>query len=96
MVPIAESLSNVKQASLEYCEGCPPDQAEGAYIAILPDMTMQLMQKYSKEDGVVGVDDLQRWPVDSKAFGFLSATTSVPTITALQKVSRHSTIPKIR
>ena len=57
---------------------------------------MQLMQKYSKEDGVVGVDDLQRWPVDSKAFGFLSATTSVPTITALQKVSQHSTIPKIR
>ena len=32
---------------------------------------MELMQTYNKNDGVVGVDDLVRWPVDSDAFGFL-------------------------
>jgi hypothetical protein len=47
---------------------------------------MQLMQKCEKEEGVVGIDDLDRWPVDSDAFGFLSAI-STNSITSLQKVS---------
>lgn len=37
---------------------------------------MELMQKYVKEDGVVGIEDLDRWPSDSAAVDFLSATTS--------------------
>ncbi|KAI1370059.1 hypothetical protein F4677DRAFT_439443 [Hypoxylon crocopeplum] len=36
---------------------------------------MELMQGYTKEDGAVGVDDLERWPSDSAAVDFLSATT---------------------
>ena len=37
---------------------------------------MELMQKYVKEDGVVGIEDLDRWPSDSAVVDFLSATTS--------------------
>jgi hypothetical protein len=49
---------------------------------------MELMQKYTKDDGMVGVDDLTRWPVESDAFGFLSAISTTKSITALRKVSR--------
>jgi hypothetical protein len=37
---------------------------------------MELMQKYVKEDGAVGIDDLHRWNHSSDAVGFLSTTTS--------------------
>ena len=33
---------------------------------------MELMQKCSKDDDAIGVEDLERWPSDSKAVGFLS------------------------
>jgi hypothetical protein len=48
---------------------------------------MELMQKYTKDDGAVGVDDLRRWPSDSDAVGFLSATTSAASASELKKVS---------
>ncbi|KAI2943092.1 hypothetical protein CBS147322_8623 [Aspergillus niger] len=37
---------------------------------------MQLMQKYVKDDGAVGIDNLDRWRNCSAALEFLSATTS--------------------
>lgn len=49
---------------------------------------MELMQTYGKDDGVVGVDDLDRWSVDSDAFGFLSTVSSTVSIEALKQVSR--------
>ena len=49
---------------------------------------MELMQTYDKNDGVVGVDDLDRWPVDSDAFGFLSTVSSTVSIEALKQVSQ--------
>ena len=55
-------------------------------IKALSFITMELMQKYVKEDGVVGVDNLHRWPSDSNALGFLSATTSIISIEELLKV----------
>ena len=51
---------------------------------------MELMQTYDKHDGVVGVDDLERWPVDSDAFGFLSTVSSTASIEALEQVSQFS------
>jgi hypothetical protein len=48
---------------------------------------MELMQKYVKADGVVGVDDLRRWPLNSLAVGFLSETTSATSVGELMKVS---------
>ena len=46
---------------------------------------MELMQKYVKEDGAIGVDNLHRWPSNSDALGFLSATTSTASIAELLK-----------
>lgn len=48
---------------------------------------MELMQKYPKDDGAVGVEDLDRWPCNSNAVGFLSETTSVTSVGELMKVS---------
>lgn len=47
---------------------------------------MELMQGYIKEEGAIGVDDLTRWPSDSKAVDFLSQTTSATSSAALMKV----------
>ena len=47
---------------------------------------MELMQKYVKEDGAIGVDNLHRWPSNSDALGFLSATTSAASAAELLKV----------
>lgn len=49
---------------------------------------MELMQTYDKNDGVLGVDDLDRWPVDSDAFEFLSTVSSTVAIEALKQVSQ--------
>lgn len=47
---------------------------------------MELMQKYVKEDGAIGIDDLRRWHSSSDAVGFLSATTSATSAAELLKV----------
>lgn len=49
---------------------------------------MELMQKYTKDDGAVGIENLDRWPSDSAAVEFLSATTSASSAKELMKVSR--------
>lgn len=53
-------------------------------------MMMELMNKESKEGGVIGINDPDRWPSDGKAFNFLSATTSEDSIDALKKVSSQT------
>ena len=47
---------------------------------------MELMQKYSKEDGAIGVENLDRWPSDSEAVGFLSITISASSMAELKRV----------
>ena len=47
---------------------------------------MELMQKYSKEDGAIGVEDLDRWPFNSNAVAFLSDTTSALSVKELNQV----------
>lgn len=49
---------------------------------------MELMQGYAKEDGVVGIDDLSRWPYDSDAVQFLSMTTFETKTSKFQNVRR--------
>jgi hypothetical protein len=46
---------------------------------------MRLMQKNGKNQGVVGVNDLERWPIDSAAVEFLSATETAESIESLDK-----------
>ena len=48
---------------------------------------MELMQKHVKEDKVIGIEDLDRWPSDSAAVDFLSATTSASSAKQLMTVS---------
>jgi hypothetical protein len=55
-------------------------------INSLATIMMQLMQSYEMDDGVIGVDDLGRWPPDSEAFGFLEAISSARSVEALMKV----------
>ena len=55
-------------------EGCVP-WGHGQLFRDLSHVVMFLMQGYAKEDGAVGISDLQRWPSDSLAVEFLSATT---------------------
>ncbi|KAI3281372.1 hypothetical protein DTO002I6_9871 [Penicillium roqueforti] len=74
----------IKIASLDLCIDCTPKQSEAAYVAALPSITMRLMQKYDKDQGVVGVIDLERWPIDSAAVGFLSATETAGSIKSLR------------
>ena len=50
---------------------------------------MELMQKCTKDDEAIGVEDLDRWPFDSDDVGFLSATTSASSVNELMKVSRN-------
>lgn len=47
---------------------------------------MELLQKYVKSDGKVGIDNLDRWPSDSLAVGFLSTTTSADSLELLIQV----------
>ena len=56
--------------------------------ALSTTIMMELMQSFDKND-LVRVDDLDRWPVDSDAFGFLSTVSSTASIEALEQVS-HS------
>jgi hypothetical protein len=58
-----------------------------SHVKSLQTITMELMQGYSKENGAVGIDDLNRWQPDSKAVQFLSDTTS-STIQELRNVSQ--------
>jgi hypothetical protein len=51
---------------------------------------MELMQKYAKDDGAIGIEDLERWPSTSDAIGFLSMTTSASSVNELLQVSNTS------
>ncbi|KAJ5642592.1 hypothetical protein N7490_006592 [Penicillium lividum] len=75
----------VKIACWDNCVDCTPGQAEAAYLAALPSITTRLMQKFDKEEGVAGVDDLDRWSVDSDAVRFLSATATTVSIDSLKE-----------
>lgn len=47
---------------------------------------MELMQKYVKDDGAIGIDNLDRWRARPAAVEFLSATTSAGSFEELKRV----------
>lgn len=49
---------------------------------------MLLMQKYTKDNGAVGVDNVERWPVDSDAALFFVMTISAASVDELMEVSK--------
>lgn len=72
-------------ASLEQTVPYTPEQSQSLSLKSLGSLTMELMQKYVKEN--VGIDDPARWPVDSNAVDFLSSTTSARSVKELTQVS---------
>lgn len=87
---IQQDPADVNIAGLEFCVDCLPNQVQALSIRPLSNIMMELMQTYDKNDGVVGVDDLDRWPVDLEAFGFLSTVSSTAAIEGLKQVSQLS------
>ena len=75
-------------ADQECCRDVPPSRSIGVRdVRALSRVMMELMQKHVKEDGGVGIEDLVRWPSDSAAVDFLSATTSASSAKQLMTVS---------
>lgn len=56
-------------------------------LAPVSRIVMELMQKYVKSDGAVGIDNPGRWKACPAAIEFLSATTSASSFRELKKVS---------
>ena len=64
-----------------------PDGSNPCDVRAVGYITMELMQKYAKDDGAVGIENLNRWPMDSDAVKFLSTTTSAGSVEDLREVS---------
>ena len=78
-------------ADQECCRHVAPSRSMGVRdVRALSRVMMELMQKHVKEDGVVGIEDLDRWPSDSAAVEFLSATTSASSAKQLMIVSQNA------
>lgn len=84
--PVDSSNADCATANLECCQLA--DKSHPSDVRAVGYITMELMQKYAKEDGAIGIDNLNRWPADSEAVKFLSMTTSAASIEQLQKVSK--------
>ncbi|KAL4861198.1 hypothetical protein BDV12DRAFT_208300 [Aspergillus spectabilis] len=84
--------SEVQLASIlvQHCIGRQPNQSQTQTLRALANITMFLMQKYLKPDGVIGIDGT-RWRSDP--LEFLSATASVATI---QELREHPLLAKHR
>ncbi|RAK94831.1 uncharacterized protein BO80DRAFT_469880 [Aspergillus ibericus CBS 121593] len=63
----------------------PPGRVQADDLAPIARVMMQLMQKYAKDDGAVGIDNLDRWQKCPAAIEFLSATTSAGSFEDLKK-----------
>ncbi|KAJ5558920.1 hypothetical protein N7535_009206 [Penicillium sp. DV-2018c] len=81
---LLDTNGRVKIACLDQCSECSPTETYTIYANTIPRITMALMQKHEKDVGIAGVNDLNQWPVDSDAFGFLSAASTEP-IESLRK-----------
>ncbi|OCK73599.1 kinase-like protein [Lepidopterella palustris CBS 459.81] len=82
---LLKTNGDVKIANQECCHVMSQPKGGSCDVRALSFITMELMQKYVKEDGAIGVDDLRRWYSNSDAVGFLSATTSVESAEELLK-----------
>ncbi|KAL4889155.1 hypothetical protein BDV59DRAFT_186946 [Aspergillus ambiguus] len=77
---------DIQIARLDCLSERTPGRIQPSDLSPVARVTMQLMQKYVKDDGAIGVDNIKRWPTDSAAVEFLSATTSAGSFEELKKV----------
>ncbi|KAH6672611.1 kinase-like domain-containing protein [Halenospora varia] len=80
---LLSTQGNIKIANQQCCETVRED-GEPRDVRALSPIMMELMQKYVKDDGAIGVDNLHRWPSDCDAVTFLSDTTSAASARELQ------------
>jgi hypothetical protein len=73
-----------------YREVAPSDVPDIKDVRALGKIVMELMQKYTKDDEAIGIENLDRWPEDFAAVEFLSTTTSANSTNELMKVSQDS------
>ncbi|KAJ5100902.1 hypothetical protein N7456_006954 [Penicillium angulare] len=71
----------VKIARLELCVDCTPDQAEQAYLSMIPLLALQLMHKDQESEET----RIAHWPIRCAASQFLAVAKSAKSIPALQK-----------
>lgn len=84
-----KELTN-SSAALDRCVKGSPDQSRS--IDAVASITTLLMQKYTKSNGAKGIDNVDRWSVDSLAFQFLLKTDTAQSIDELKDVcSDHTT-----
>ncbi|KAJ5589607.1 hypothetical protein N7537_012285 [Penicillium hordei] len=76
----------VKIARVDCCIPWQTSRVQTSDLAPVSRIMMELMQKYAKDDGAVGIDDLERWSACPAAIEFLSAITSASSFEELKKV----------
>ncbi|KFY50099.1 hypothetical protein V495_00354 [Pseudogymnoascus sp. VKM F-4514 (FW-929)] len=81
---LVSTEGNVKIANQQCCEK-PQRNREPRDVRALGIITMELMQKYTQDNGAVGVDNLDRWPSGSDAVTFLLETKSAGSARELRK-----------
>ena len=64
-----------------------PDRSNPRDVRAVGYIAVELMQKNAKDDGAIGIENLNRWSMDSDAVKFLSMTTSAESVEELMKVS---------
>lgn len=84
---------NIQIARLDSFSERPPGRIQESDLFPVARVLMQLMQKYAKDDGAVGLDKIDRWPANSAALEFLSATTSAGSFEGLKKQRLLSRVP---
>jgi hypothetical protein len=76
----------LKTGSIESCTQRDQQETQETELASIANITMELLQKYTKDDGAIGIDDLDRWPPNSVAVDFLSRTISASSVESLKTV----------
>ncbi|THC89975.1 hypothetical protein EYZ11_010564 [Aspergillus tanneri] len=76
----------VQIARIDRCTVRPQGRIQPSDLAPVGRVMMELMQKYVKDDGAIGLDNLDRWRTRPAAIEFLSATTSASSFEELKRV----------
>lgn len=77
-------LCSSNTANQEHC--LATTASDTADVRAVGHVAMMLMQKYAKDDGAIGIENLNRWPVGSTPVKFLAMTTSARSVGELEQV----------
>jgi hypothetical protein len=88
-----KELTN-SSAALDCCVKGSPDQSKS--IDAVASIATLLMQKYTKSNGAKGIDNVDRWSMDSLAFQFLLRTDTAESVDELKEVCSDHTADRER